>query len=382
MRAVHFGAGNIGRGFIGALLSQAGYETTFVDVNQTLIDQINQEQTYDVIFAAEHTERIQVNHIQAINNQTHPEAVQEAIAEADLVTTAIGPSILPKIAPLIAEGLELRLKKQTEPLAIIACENMAGASSYLETEVTAHIPEDTLGTFHKLIGFPNAAVDRIVPNQNQTNALDVSVEPYFEWIVETAGFKGKKPEIEGITFVENLQPYVERKLFTVNTGHIVPAYLGYYLGYESIEEAMHDEKVNRLLTGVLNETGEALIRAYGFRQDEQEAYQQTIIERFMNPYISDFVTRVGRNPIRKLGPTDRLISPAKMYLKYTEQMPKFLPSLIALAFVYNNEEDIEAMQMKQMQEEVGIEKTVTEITGLPSEDLLVKVILAEIEQLQ
>src|SRR5699024_4777102 len=118
-----------------------------LDVKQTLIDQINQEQTYDVIFAAEHTERIQVNHIQAINNQTHPEAVQKAIAEADLVTTAIGPSILPKIAPLIAEGLKLRLKKQTEPLAIIACENMAGASSYLETEVTAHIPEDTLGTF-------------------------------------------------------------------------------------------------------------------------------------------------------------------------------------------------------------------------------------------
>jgi len=158
--------------------------------------------------------------------------------------------------------------------------------------------------------------------------------------------------------------------------------LGYYLGYESIEEAMHDEKVKRLLTGVLNETGEALIRAYGFRRDKQEAYQQTIIERFMNPYISDFVTRVGRNPIRKLGPTDRLISPAKMYLECTEQMPKFLPSLIALAFVYNNEEDEEAMQMKQMQEEVGIEKTVTEITGLPSEDLLVKVILAEIEQLQ
>src|SRR5699024_10765934 len=138
--------GNIGGGFIGALLSQAGYETTFLGVNQTLIDQINQEQTYDVIFASAPTERSQVNHIQAINNQTYPEAVQKAIAEADLVTTAIGPSILPNIAPLSAEALKLRLKKQTEPLAIIACENMAGASSYLEAEVTAHIPEDTLGT--------------------------------------------------------------------------------------------------------------------------------------------------------------------------------------------------------------------------------------------
>lgn len=382
MRAVHFGAGNIGRGFIGALLSEAGYQTTFIDVNQTVIDHINQNQTYDVILASEEAERVSVNNIQGLNNLTHPDAVIEAITEADLVTTAIGPSILPKIASLLAEGLELRLTKEAGPLSVIACENMAGASSYLETEVTAHISEEKLSEFHKLFGFPNAAVDRIAPDQTQEDTLDVHVEPYFEWIVETADFKGKKPEVEGITFVNALQPYIERKLFTVNTGHIVPAYLGYYLGYDSIGEAMQDEKVTRLLEGVLNETGEALIGAYGFKRDEQEAYMQTIIERFKNPYISDFTTRVGRNPIRKLGPKDRLIYPAKMYLDYTGQMPKFLPTLIALAFVYDYSEDIEAMQLKQMQHEIGMEKTVTEITGLASEDLLVKVILAEIEQLQ
>ena len=382
MLAVHFGAGNIGRGFIGALLSEAGYQMTFVDVNQTLIDQINQDQTYDVVLASEEAERIQVSNIQALNNLTHPDAVKEAITEADLVTTAIGPSILPKIAPLLAEGLELRLTKEAAPLSIIACENMTEASSYLETEVTAHISEGKLSEFHTMFGFPNAAVDRIAPDQSQEGTLDVHVEPYFEWVVETASFKGEKPKAEGITFVDTLLPYIERKLFTVNTGHIVPAYLGHYLGYDSIGEAMQDERVTRLLKGVLNETGEALIGAYGFKRKEQEAYIQTIIERFMNPHISDFVTRVGRNPIRKLGPKDRLIYPAKMYLDYTEQMPKFLPTLIALAFVYDYSEDVEAMQIKQMQQEIGTEKTLTEITGLVSEDLLVKVILAEIEQLQ
>src|SRR5699024_5385475 len=150
MLAVHFGAGNIGRGFIGALLSEAGYQMTFVDVNQTLIDQINQDQTYDVVLASEEAERIQVSNIQALNNLTHPDAVKEAITEADLVTTAIGPSILPKIAPLLAEGLELRLTKEAAPLSIIACENMTEASSYLETEVTAHISEGKLSEFHTM----------------------------------------------------------------------------------------------------------------------------------------------------------------------------------------------------------------------------------------
>src|SRR5699024_428166 len=176
--------------------------------NQTLIDQINQDQTYDVVLASEEAERIQVSNIQALNNLTHPDAVKEAITEADLVTTAIGPSILPKIAPLLAEGLELRLTKEAAPLSIIACENMTEASSYLETEVTAHISEGKLSEFHTMFGFPNAAVDRIAPDQSQEGTLDVHVEPYFEWVVGTASFKGEKPKAEGITFVDTLLPYI------------------------------------------------------------------------------------------------------------------------------------------------------------------------------
>jgi len=41
MRALIYGAGNIGRGFLGSLLSKAGAATTFVDVDQTKINIIN-----------------------------------------------------------------------------------------------------------------------------------------------------------------------------------------------------------------------------------------------------------------------------------------------------------------------------------------------------
>src|SRR5699024_1459994 len=121
-----------------------------------------------------------------------------------------------------------------------------------------------------------------------------------------------KPVIEGMTYVEELQPYIERKLFTVNTGHAVPAYMGYYLGLETIGEAMCSPVVQETIQGVLNETGEALIQTYNFDRQQHQIYKKTIIERFKNPYISDAVTRVGRNPIRKLGPNDRLIYPAKL----------------------------------------------------------------------
>ena len=127
MKAVHFGAGNIGRGFIGEVLAENDFDITFVDVNREIIDALNERNGYVIELADESKKRIEVQHVSGINNQENPQAVIAAIGEADLVTTAIGPNILPFIAELIAKGIEQREKVQnTTPLDIIACENMIG----------------------------------------------------------------------------------------------------------------------------------------------------------------------------------------------------------------------------------------------------------------
>ncbi|EUJ24300.1 mannitol-1-phosphate 5-dehydrogenase [Listeria grandensis FSL F6-0971] len=224
MMAVHFGAGNIGRGFIGQLLHEAKYHVTFVDVNKSVVDALNEKKQYQVILADDSQHVDLITDVSAINSQENPEQVIAAILDTELVTTAVGPTILPFIAKTLVAGIKARIAIQ-KPLIVMACENMIGASASLQASVYAELSETEKQYADAFVSFPNAAVDRIVPNQTQDDPLSVLVEPFFEWVVEESAIKGAVPAIPGITYVADLTPYIERKLFTVNTGHAVTATL-------------------------------------------------------------------------------------------------------------------------------------------------------------
>jgi mannitol-1-phosphate 5-dehydrogenase len=165
MRAVHFGAGNIGRGFIGQLLHESGYDITFVDVRDDVVDALKSEGRYEVILAGEGEEHIPVDHVTALNSSRDEDDVTERLAEADLITTAVGPAVLEAIAPAIAKGLLERARLGGAPVNVIACENLVGASQKLRELVMEHVPAEQAAAVEDVAGFPNAAVDRIVPER-------------------------------------------------------------------------------------------------------------------------------------------------------------------------------------------------------------------------
>src|SRR5918997_6104976 len=261
MQSLHFGAGNIGRGFIGQLLHEAGYDIAFVDIQEDLVDALKTRGRYEVMLADESEERIVVEGVTALHSVDEAEEVKGRLAEADLVTTAVGPSVLPILAPAIAKGLVERAHRGGAPLNVIACENMIGGSQALRSSVMEHVPDEQ--AVEGVAGFPNAAVDRIVPEQ-ATEGVDVLVEPFFEWIVDASQIKGNRPDVPGITYVEDLGPYIERKLLTVNTGHSAAAYLGYARGKQTIDAALEDPRVYRVASKTLEETGLLLVREHRF----------------------------------------------------------------------------------------------------------------------
>ncbi|GAJ45087.1 mannitol-1-phosphate 5-dehydrogenase [Parageobacillus thermoglucosidasius] len=371
MLAVHFGAGNIGRGFIGSLLSQSGYEVVFVDINDEVVRLLKEKQAYRVIVADETEQEQPIRNVSALNSQTEREKVIDYITKAHLVTTAVGPHVLPAIAAILAEGLQKRLTVNQAPLHIIACENMIGGSDVLKSHVFAMISEADKPLFEKYYGFLNCAVDRIVPNQKHADPLTVVVEPFFEWVIEKRNIIGSIPSIQGAHFVDDLQPYIERKLFTVNTGHAIASYLGYYKKIQTIQEAMKDEEIRSDVEKALHESGAVLVKKYGWNESEHESYIQKIIQRFMNPSISDEVVRVARSPIRKLGANDRLIGPAVQYYDLFGQIPRGLVKGIAALLLFDYENDKEAVALQQTIQKSGVEEALFQYAQLEKEHPLV-----------
>lgn len=373
MLAIHFGGGNIGRGFIGEVLNKNGFKIAFVDVNKEIIDALNDKHEYTIELAQEGTPQIKVNNVYGINNGTHPEEVIAAFEQAEIVTTAIGPKILPYIAPLIAKGIQKRRAGQsTQPIDVIACENMIGGSTFLKEEVSKHLAKEDMDYLEHYIGFPDAAVDRIVPLQSHEDKLFVSVEGYKEWVIDESKLKNTDLRLEGVHYAPELEPFIERKLFTVNTGHATTAYVGKYEGYKTIDEALKDEEVNKQVENVLAETGALMVEKWQFNAEEHKAYITKILSRFMNPYISDDITRVARTPMRKLGYDERFIRPIREASERGLETD-YLIKTVAKALVYRDSNDEESQQLEKILEDKSVETVIREVTQLKDETIIEKI---------
>ncbi len=376
-KAVHFGAGNIGRGFIGLLLNKAGYQVTFVDVAENLVDNINKLGKYNIkIFGK--PEKILVENVNAINSAKNPEQLLEALIEADIITTAIGAKILPTIAPIIAKALIARLKKNKSPVNIIACENLIGNTEILKKAVYENLPAEIQPEIEKFAGFPNTAVDRIVPAQKNEEPLLIKVEEFSEWDIDSKSWIGEIPQIEGVSFVENLDAYIERKIFTVNTGHASVAYLGYLKKFRYIDDAIQDAEILNCVKGVFAESSAFLIDKYKFAPSVQQSYVESTLRRFENQFLLDEITRVARGPKRKLSPSDRIIFPANQAIAIGKT-PKNLAKVTAAALAFNFKHDAEAVEIQNFISRNGIDSAITQFTGAEKNSELFALIRSEVK---
>jgi mannitol-1-phosphate 5-dehydrogenase len=210
-------------------------------------------------------------------------------------------------------------------------------------------------------------------------SVDVLVEPFYEWVVDASQIKGKRPDISGITYVEDPLPYIERKLLTVNTGHSAIAYLGYVRGNPTIHAALEDDEVRETASKTLEETSLLLIKVYGFEPEELREYRRKVLARFSNPHISDDVTRVARSPIRKLGRNERFVSPALRLLDMGH-MPVHLATVIGAVLRYDHPEDEEAQELQEAISVAGERSALALHAGIREDHPLVDLVAERLDR--
>ena len=374
MKNLHFGAGNIGRGFIGELLNKSGYHITFVDINKEVVNDLKCRDTYTIKILDENIEEIELNNFDALNIAEEKEELYKAIGEVELITTSIGPNVLPIIAKDIAEGLKLKVaNNNTKLLDIIACENMIEGSDFLKQEIYKQLTAEEQKFVEAYVGFPNSAVDRIVPAQKHDDVLLVEVEKFCEWVIEEDKIKVEKNKnIENVHYVKDLNPFIERKLFTVNTGHAALSYIANYLGIELVSDGAKHTEVRKDFIAVLEETSALLEKKWGFSKEEMTAYRNKTIKRFENPRIVDNVSRIFRTPIRKLGYNERFIKP----IRETEELGLSNSALLkACSYIltFKSIEDEQSLKLAELIVEKGVVETLREVTELTDEVLLNKI---------
>ena len=318
-KAVMYGGGNIGRGFIGALLSQSGYEVTFIDVAEPVVKSLQEKHTYPVRYVSSQGHKdVWVENVTAVNGND-VEAAAEAIAQCDIMATAVGARILKFIVPNIVAGLRKRWAMGKGALNIIICENLMDANKVLEGMLKEQLTAEEQKLLDETVGFVEASIGRMVPVQTEEmkdgEPLRVCVEQYGFLPVDKDAFKGEIPQITNMVPFAPFDFYIKRKLYVHNMGHAICAYLGDLLGLQYIYQSIDAADVRILVQNAMLESAMALSRKYGASLEELQLHITDLLGRFTNAALLDTCQRVGGDPARKLSPEDRLIGSAKLALE-------------------------------------------------------------------
>jgi len=326
-----FGAGKIGRSFIGQLFGKSGYEVVFVDVDEQLVNALNEKGQYRIIIKAEEEKEIIVRNIRALLI-SDIEKVKAEIVQADLMSISVGKNAIQKIIQTVAEGIRERfnIRKDQKPLDIILAENMRSAADFVRNELKRLLP----GDFHtdKRVGLIETSIGKMVPIMTNQDLLEdplcLYAEPYNELILDKKGFRNSIPDVKGLAPKENIKAWVDRKVFIHNLGHATAAYFGFYCypNKKRMYEVLEDRRVLDFTRGVMVQSMEILLRMYpdDFTKDDLLIHIQDLLDRFRNKYLGDTVFRVGQDLRRKLGPDDRFVGAIKLAQKMNMPYDKIL----------------------------------------------------------
>ncbi len=369
--AVMYGAGNIGRGFIGQVLHDSGYEVAFIDVNMEVVDALNAKKSYTQMIVSEKgcDEGI-IDNVRGVDGRD-ADAVAEEIASCELMATSLGANVLRFVAGNIAAGIKKRAARGGSPLNILICENLMDSAKYLRGLLEPHFSADEMHLLDNT-GLVEAVIGRMVPaltpEMQAGDVTKIAVEPFCELPVNKEGFRGEIPYVKYMIPFTPFSFYEERKLYIHNMGHAITAYFGYLKGYKYIYEAIADKDIYDRVRRAMSSVAAAISKFYSQDIAALNANVEDLLHRFSNKALGDLVVRVGQDPMRKLMPLDRFIGAINRCKSVGAPYEDIL-NAVAAALKFDYADDKTAPALQERLKTDGIEKFLSEYCALDSADI-------------
>ena len=382
-KAIHFGAGKIGRGFIAELLHDSGYEIIFGDVVDEVVDLINKDHEYPLFLIDHNYEEKIINHVSAYSNIKDSDKLIDEMCEAEIITTSVMATNLSKVAPLIAKGLQKRMEQTKDKVIVMACENAIMGTDILKKAIieTNTLTEDEIDS---IAVFPNTAVDRMVFGGVHNGKEGIEIGDAYELVIEKNKLIDPTSQpIKGAEYVDDLMMYLQRKIYIINCGHAIAGYYGQvFKNYEIVQDSLRDPELLPQIRQAMLESAAALEKKYGFSHDDLVEYMETMmIKRFTTPGVVDPISRVSREPIRKIAPNDRIMGPANLCEDYGLDNTYLLKG-VACALKYKSEGDAQAEELQNYIKENGVEEAIVKYTGSQKDSRIFNTILEEYNKLK
>jgi mannitol-1-phosphate 5-dehydrogenase len=387
---VQFGAGNIGRSFIGRVFGTNGYEAVFVDINNAVIDTLNREKKYTVVIKKNSVpdKIIEVPNARGVHSQKLEEVI-DLVKNADIIATSVGKNVLPIIASAIAAGLIERLRSYPEnPINIILAENLHNGAEFFKNALRPHLPENF--PLKEYVGVIETSIGKMVPIMPlevvKENPTIVYSEEYNNLILDKKAFIGNVPNIQEIKAVDSITAYVDRKLCIHNLGHAAVSYFGNEAMPDAVYlyEVLGDQNILGKVRRTMVQSSEGLLAEYPeiFTRKDLDDHIDDLLERFQNVALGDTIFRVGRDLPRKLFRDDRVLGAAKLCIKHQLPYDEIISVFLAgLRFQAKDESGLlfpEDERLLKSISEKGLEWVLLNICKLNPEDSADSVLIQEI----
>jgi mannitol-1-phosphate 5-dehydrogenase len=384
-KAVIIGAGRIGRGFVTELLLKNGYEVVFFEASDEMIEKLNSAGSYTIHVLGHEELDTKVENVRAFSIND-PDTLAQEWETADLVFASVGGKNIPFIGKALGQAFKKLCKdKKVKITNIITCENWIDPSKILKESLLNELDSSEQELFLKNTGVSESVVMATgtgSPNSDeQTNEMDTWVQNMWYLPVDREKITGPLPELKYITFVESFGNLLQQKLYTFNASVALIAFLGRLKGYTYVGDAANDPDIEKILDKEYEEIQKALVNGMGVSEESQKTLAKQAKSKYQDKEIVDALTRVARDPIRKLGPTDRLIGPARLALDAGEK-PVSIALAIAAALYYEDENDSSAVKLKEMRESKGIDYILENISMLKKDEPLTGIVKEAIEDLK